>query len=48
MNELYWITRLDAICDFLTAVAITSFLISAFTVVFVVWSRIEADDYKKR
>lgn len=47
MNELYWITRLDAICNFLTAVAVVSFLISAFTVVFVVCNRIEANNYKK-
>jgi hypothetical protein len=47
MNEIYWITRLDAICNFLTAVAVVSFLISAFTVVFVVCNRIEANDYKK-
>lgn len=32
MNEVYWITRLDAICNFLTAVAVVSFLISAVTV----------------
>lgn len=47
MNELYWITRLDFICNFLTAVTVISFLISAFTVVFVVCNRIEADNYKK-
>ncbi len=47
MNEIYWITRLDSICNFLTAVAVVSFLISAFTVVFVVCNRIEANNYKK-
>ena len=47
MNEIYWITRLDAICNFLTAVAVVSFLISAFTVVFVVCNRIEANNYEK-
>ena len=47
MNEIYWITRLDAICNFLTAVAAVSFLISAFTVVFVVCNRIEANNYEK-
>ena len=47
MNEVYWITRLDAICNFLTAVAVVSFLISAFTVVFVVCNRIEANNYEK-
>lgn len=47
MEELYWITRLTCICNFLTAVAVVSFLISAFTVVFVVCNRIEADDYEE-
>lgn len=47
MNEVYWITRLDAIGNFLTAVAVVSFLISAFTVVFVVCNRIEANNYEK-
>ena len=47
MNEIYWITRLDAICNFLTAVTVVSFLISAFIAVFVVCSRIEANNYKK-
>lgn len=47
MNEIYWITRLTYICNFLTAVAVVSFLISVFTVVFVVCNRIEANNYKK-
>lgn len=47
MEEIYWITRLDAICNFLTAVAVVSFLISAFTVVFAVCNRIEANNYEK-
>lgn len=47
MNEIYWITRLDAICNFLTAVTVVSFLISAFIVVFVVCNRIEANNHKK-
>ena len=47
MSEIYWITRLTCICNFLTAVAIVSFLISAFTVVFVVCNRIEANNYEK-
>nr|DAH58488.1 MAG TPA: hypothetical protein [Bacteriophage sp.] len=47
MNEIYWITRLDSICNFLTATAVISFLISAFTVVFVVCNRIEANNYKE-
>lgn len=47
MNEIYWITRLTYICNFLTAVAVVSFLISAFIVVFVVCNRIEANNYEK-
>lgn len=47
MTEMYWITRLDAICNFLTAITVVSFLISAFTVAFVVCNRIEANDYKE-
>ena len=47
MNEIYWITRLGAICNFLTAVAVISFLISVFTVVFVVRNRPEANNYEK-
>ena len=47
MSEIYWITRLTYICNFLTAVAVVSFLISAFTVVFVVCNRIEANNYEK-
>ena len=47
MSEIYWITRLTYICNFLTVVAVVSFLISAFTVVFVVCNRIEANNYEK-
>ena len=47
MNEVYWITRLTYICNFLTAVTVVSFLISAFIVVFVVCNRIEANNYEK-
>ena len=50
MNEIYWITRLDAICKFLTATAIVSFLIAMTLIVFVC-NRYEMDDeswyYKK-
>lgn len=50
MNEIYWITRLDAICKFLTATAIVSFLIAIALVVFVC-NRCEMDgeswDYKR-
>ena len=45
MNEIYWITRLDAICDFLTTIAIVSFLISVVMAAFAMYNRFEADDY---
>ena len=45
MNEIYWITRLDAISDFLTIIAIVSFLISVVMVAFAMYNRFEADDY---
>lgn len=45
MNEIYWITRLDAICDFLTTIAIVSFLISVVMFAFAMYNRFEADDY---
>lgn len=47
MNEIYWITRLDAICDFLTTIAIVSFLISVVMVAFAMYNRFEADDYEE-
>ena len=47
MSEIYWITRLDAICDFLTAIAVVSFLISAVTGIFAMFDRFEADDYEE-
>ena len=47
MTEIYWITRLDAICNFLTAITVVSFLISAFTIIFVVCNRTEANNYKE-
>ena len=43
MNEIYWITRLDAICKFLTATAIVSFLIAMALIIFVC-NRYEIDD----
>ena len=45
MNDIYWITRLDAICDFLTTIAVVSFLISVVMVAFAMYNRFEADDY---
>ena len=47
MNEIYWITRLDAICNFLTAVSVVSFLISAIMAVFAMCNRFEANDYEE-
>ena len=45
MSEIYWITRLTYICDFLTAVAVVSFLISVVMAAFAMYNRFEADDY---
>ena len=47
MNEIYWITRLDAISDFLTIIAIVSFLISVVMAAFAMYNRFEADDYEE-
>ena len=47
MNEIYWITRLTYICDFLTAVAVVSFLISALMAIFAMCNRFEANDYEE-
>ena len=47
MNEIYWITRLTCICDFLTAVAVVSFLISALMAVFAMCNKFEANDYEE-
>ena len=47
MNEIYWITRLTCICDFLTAVAVVSFLISALMAAFAMYNRFEANDYEE-
>ena len=45
MNEIYWITRLDTICKFLSAVAVVCFIISTVTGIFAMYNRFEADDY---
>ena len=44
MNEIYWITRLDAICNFLTTIAVLSILISVDLAVFAMHNRFEADE----
>ena len=47
MNEIYWITRLDAICNFLSAVAVVCFMISTVTGIFAMCNRFEANDYEE-
>ena len=47
MNEVYWITRLTYICDFLTAVAVVSFLISAIMAAFAMCNKFEANGYEE-
>lgn len=47
MNEIYWITRLTCICNFLTAVAVVSFLISATMAIFAMCNKFEANDYEE-
>ena len=47
MNEVYWITRLDAICNFLSAVAVVCFMISVVTGIFAMCNKLEADDYEE-
>ena len=47
MNEIYWITRLDAICNFLTFIAVVSFVISVPMAVFAICNRFEANNYEE-
>ena len=47
MNEIYWITRLDAICNFLTTIAVLSFVISVVIGAYAMYNRFEADDYEE-
>ena len=47
MNGLYWITRLDAICNFLTTIAVVCYIISVVTGVFAMYNRFEANDYEE-
>ena len=47
MEEIYWITRLDAICNFLTTIAVVCFIISVVTCAFAMYNRFEADDYEE-
>lgn len=45
MNEIYWITRLDAICNFLTTIAVVSFVISVVIGAFAMYNICQAYDY---
>ena len=47
MNEIYWITRLDAICNFLTTIATLGFVISVVIGAFAMYNRFQADDYEE-
>ena len=47
MTEMYWITRLDAICNFLTTIAVVCFMISVVTCIFAMCNKFEADDYEE-
>ena len=47
MNELYWITRLDTICNFLTAIAVVCVIISVVTGFLAVCSKREINSCKK-
>ena len=44
MNELYWITRLDAICNFLITIAVVSFIISVVMCAFAIHNRFVAEE----
>ena len=47
MTEMYWITRLDAICNFLITIAVVSFVISVVIGAFSMYNRFAADDYEE-
>ena len=44
MEEIYWITRLDAICNFLTTISILSFVISVVIGAFAMYNRFAVDE----
>lgn len=44
MNEIYWITRLDAISDFLTTIATLCFVISVVIGAYAMYNRFATDD----
>ena len=47
MNEIYWITRLDAICGFLGIIAVIGIVVSAVLLIGVLVNRSDADFYKE-
>ena len=47
MEEIYWITRLDTICNFLTAVAVVCFMISTVTGILAMCNKFDAGDYEE-
>lgn len=47
MNEIYWITRLDTICNFLTTIAVVCFMISTVTGILAMCNKFDADDYEE-
>ena len=47
MEEIYWITRLDAICNFLTTIATLCFIISVVIGAYAMYNRFAADDYEE-
>lgn len=47
MNEVYWITRLDAICNFLAAIALVCFMISTVTGILAMYNKFDAYNYEE-
>lgn len=47
MNEIYWITRLDTICDFLTMMSTFGFVISCITLFIAFLNKNDINVYKK-
>ena len=47
MNEIYWITRLDGICEFLNFISVFSFIATVILFFIVLLERSDADIYNK-
>jgi len=47
MTEIYWITRLDAICGFLTTIAVISLIILTLTSVFAICNKFGVNNYEE-